>query len=81
MNVYHIEDIFKKIRRQDRLLDEARALELLETAEYGFLSLGIIIGKTNRTRKIIKPYKFCRFANLRHLEIVDNPFNFVLSLG
>jgi len=31
---------FYEIRRQDRILDEARAIELLQTAEYGFLSLG-----------------------------------------
>ncbi len=35
-----MENVFRDIRRQDRLLDEARAIELLETAEYGFLSLG-----------------------------------------
>ena len=29
------------IRRQDRLLGEERATELLETSEYGFLSLGV----------------------------------------
>lgn len=28
-----------KVRRQDRLLDEARAMELLATAEYGVLSM------------------------------------------
>ena len=27
------------VRRQDRLLDEARSRELLETAEYGVLSM------------------------------------------
>ena len=31
---------FYEIRRQDRILDKARAIELLQTAEYGFLSLG-----------------------------------------
>ncbi|MDR2885888.1 MAG: pyridoxamine 5'-phosphate oxidase family protein [Rikenellaceae bacterium] len=30
----------REIRRRDRLLDEVRAAELLQTAEYGFLSLG-----------------------------------------
>lgn len=29
----------KDVRRKDRLLDEQRALELLKTGEYGFLSL------------------------------------------
>lgn len=28
------------VRRQDRLLDEKRAAELLDTAEYGFLAIG-----------------------------------------
>jgi len=31
---------FYKIRRQDRILDDKRVLELLRDAEYGFLSLG-----------------------------------------
>jgi len=31
---------FYKIRRQDRILDNTRAIELLQSAEYGFLSLG-----------------------------------------
>ena len=31
---------FYKIRRQDRILDDTRAIELLQSAEYGFLSLG-----------------------------------------
>ena len=31
---------FHEIRRKDRILDEKRAIELLLTAEYGFLSLG-----------------------------------------
>ncbi len=31
---------FREVRRQDRLLDEQRAQELLETAEYGFLCAG-----------------------------------------
>ncbi len=31
---------FPEIRRRDRILDEGRAIELLETAEYGFLALG-----------------------------------------
>ncbi len=31
---------FREIRRQDRILDNTRAIELLKTAEYGFLSLG-----------------------------------------
>lgn len=30
----------ESIRRQDRLMDESRALELLENGEYGFLALG-----------------------------------------
>ncbi|MDR2146630.1 MAG: pyridoxamine 5'-phosphate oxidase family protein [Tannerella sp.] len=29
-----------EIRRKDRILDDKRAIELLQTAEYGFLSLG-----------------------------------------
>ena len=28
------------VRRQDRLLDEARAIELLRESEYGVLSMG-----------------------------------------
>lgn len=35
-----ITDIFHNIRRQDRVLDNNRAIELLQIAEYGFLSLG-----------------------------------------
>lgn len=35
-----MEEKFYTIRRQDRLLDDNRAIELLQTAEYGFLSLG-----------------------------------------
>lgn len=31
---------FREIRRRDRILDQARIDELLETGEYGFLSLG-----------------------------------------
>jgi nitroimidazol reductase NimA-like FMN-containing flavoprotein (pyridoxamine 5'-phosphate oxidase superfamily) len=31
---------FHPVRRQDRVLDSCRAIELLQTAEYGFLSLG-----------------------------------------
>jgi nitroimidazol reductase NimA-like FMN-containing flavoprotein (pyridoxamine 5'-phosphate oxidase superfamily) len=31
---------FNEVRRKERILDENRALELLQTAEYGFLSLG-----------------------------------------
>lgn len=31
---------FHPVRRKDRILDEARILELLETSEYGYLSLG-----------------------------------------
>ncbi len=31
---------FPPVRRQDRLLDDARALDLLENSLYGFLSLG-----------------------------------------
>lgn len=31
---------FKEVRRRDRLLDDRRAIELLEEAEYGFLSVG-----------------------------------------
>ena len=27
------------VRRQDRLLDEARAVELLQSGEYGFLAM------------------------------------------
>lgn len=41
--IYNTQDI----RRQDRLLDEQRALELLKTSEYGFLSLA---------DKMAKPY-------------------------
>lgn len=33
-------DTFYTIRRQDRVLDDHRAIELLQTAEYGFLSMG-----------------------------------------
>ena len=29
----------EKVRRRDRLMDEARAIELLATAEYGVLSM------------------------------------------
>ncbi|MDR3058936.1 MAG: pyridoxamine 5'-phosphate oxidase family protein [Prevotella sp.] len=36
-----MENSFHKVRRQDRLLDETRSIQLLETSEYGFLSLGI----------------------------------------
>ena len=36
MNMKYINDT---VRRQDRLLDEARSRELLETAEYGVLSM------------------------------------------
>lgn len=32
---------FPPVRRQDRLLDMERAFELLETGEYGFLSVGV----------------------------------------
>lgn len=32
---------FPPVRRQDRLLGDDRAIELLETGEYGFLSVGI----------------------------------------
>jgi len=35
-----LETEFYKIRRQDRILDNTRAIELLQSAEYGFLSLG-----------------------------------------
>ncbi|HMM16727.1 MAG TPA: pyridoxamine 5'-phosphate oxidase family protein [Petrimonas sp.] len=35
-----MENSFHEIRRQDRLLDDERVHELLEKAEYGFLSLG-----------------------------------------
>lgn len=35
-----MDNTFHDIRRQDRLLDDQRAFELLEKAEYGFLSLG-----------------------------------------
>ncbi len=35
-----METPFHEIRRRDRILDDARAAKLLETAEYGFLSLG-----------------------------------------
>ncbi len=38
--ILQMDKIFKNIRRQDRLLDDKRACELLKTAEYGFLSLG-----------------------------------------
>ena len=31
---------FHEIRRKDRILDGERAVELLQTAEYGYLSLG-----------------------------------------
>jgi nitroimidazol reductase NimA-like FMN-containing flavoprotein (pyridoxamine 5'-phosphate oxidase superfamily) len=31
---------FYRIRREDRILDNTRAIELLQNAEYGFLSLG-----------------------------------------
>ena len=31
---------FYEIRRQDRILDKSDAIKLLQTAEYGFLSLG-----------------------------------------
>ena len=34
-----------KVRRQDRLLDEARAREILASAEYGYLSLIDLNGK------------------------------------
>ena len=34
-----------KVRRQDRLLDEARAREILATAEYGYLSMVDMEGK------------------------------------
>lgn len=34
-----------KVRRQDRLLDEARAREILATAEYGYLSMIDLDGK------------------------------------
>ncbi len=42
MNNYNpeITGSFHNIRRQDRILDDKRALELLQIAEYGFLSLG-----------------------------------------
>ena len=33
------------VRRRDRLMDEARALELIKTAEYGFLSMISAEGK------------------------------------
>ena len=33
------------VRRRDRLMDEARALELIKTAEYGFLSMITAEGK------------------------------------
>ncbi len=35
-----MKDEFYTIRRKDRILDEVRITELLETSEYGFLSLG-----------------------------------------
>ena len=31
--------MYHEIRRKDRVLDEKGAIELLETAEYGFLSM------------------------------------------
>lgn len=31
--------MFKEIRRKDRIMDEAAALDLLETGEYGFLAM------------------------------------------
>lgn len=33
------------VRRRDRLMDEARALELIKTVEYGFLSMISAEGK------------------------------------